>query len=207
MSTVALAATLLATGCTRSAGGGNPPSRPVTGGEVRLAIAPAFRAMLAQRGNHLVWSPPPCSWRLTAPACGGAPVIDPDAVVVPVVGGAVSVWSQGAKLRGRVQLAGHLDVTGPRGVLALDDLTVAPADSTLAAGTQSATFDAFFLDGTAATFATTGATVEVKGVEVKLLRAVGDQIAATLGVTGVPDFIKVGDLDMTVSKGSGTAPG
>jgi hypothetical protein len=204
---VALAATILAAGCTRAAGGGDPPSRPVTGGQVRLAISPAFRAMLAQRGLHLVWNAPPCSWRLMAPACGGAPVTDPDAVVVPIVGGAVSVWTQGAKLRGRIELAGHLDVTGPRAVLALDDLTIAPADSTLAAGTPSAAFDAFFLDGTAATFAATGASVEVKGVAVKLLRAVGDQIAATLGVTGVPDFIKVGDLDMTVAKGSGTAPG
>jgi hypothetical protein len=196
---VLAAAVVLATGCTGSVG--DPPSRSVSGGEVRLDVSPSFRSTLSEYGLQMVWSPPQCSWRLAAPACGGAATGDAASVVIPVVGGEVSVWERGQKVRGRVQLAGHLELTGPRASLPLDDLTVQPETSVLTAGTPTGRIDALFLDGTAATFSSAAGVVQVTGVEVKLLRGLNDQIRSLLGVAQSAELVKVGELAMTVNTG------
>ena len=196
-----VAAAAVMTACT-SHTGGDPPTQPVTGGEVRLAVAPGFRALLGESGLHLVSTPPPCSWRLSAPACGGAPATDPDSVVLPVVGGNLSVWSSGARLRGRIELAGRAELVGARGAVRLEDLTIAPASSTISAGISSGRADVLFLDGSAATFTRRGGGVDVGGVEVKLLRALAERVGATLGGAALPELVKVGDLAMRVAIGS-----
>jgi hypothetical protein len=124
-------------------------------------------------------------------------------LAIPVVGGQVSLWKQGAKVRGRVELAGRLELTSPRGTVSLDDLTLHPETSMLAAKTPTGWIDALFLDGTAATFPKDARTVEVKGVEVKLLKGLNEQIRSVLGVAESSELAKVGDLAMTVNPGSG----
>lgn len=177
----------------------DPPSRPVTGGEVRLDVSPSFGTILAKQGVHLVWNPPPCSWRLVAPSCGGAATTDPASLAVPVVGGQVSLWKDGARVRGRIELAGRLELTSSRGTLSLDDLTLHPETSMLTAKTPMGWIDVLFLDGTVATFPSDSRVVEVKGVEVKLLKGLNEQIRSVLGVAESSELVKVGDLAMRVN--------
>jgi hypothetical protein len=195
-------ASLVVAGCTKSGlGSSDPASQSVTSGQVQLDVSESFRALLVANGLHVVWTPPPCSWRLEPPACGGAARTDGESLVMPVVGGAVSVWSKGQKLRGRIELAGRLEVLGTGAAVSLDDMTVDPAASLLTAAAGSSRIDALFLDGTAASFDNGGGRVEVKGVEVKLLGALGDRIRDGAGAPVVPELVKVGDLAMVVVTG------
>lgn len=189
---------LLAVGCGGpGSNAGDPPSKPVTSGNVHIGVEKAFLAMLAKHSLRLVWTPAPCSWRLTSPACGGAPVTDPATLDIPVAGGTVSFWDRDEKVRGRLQLSGRLEVIGGRGTLALDDMSIDPKASTLAATTASGRIDALFLDGSRATFHRGDKGVDVGGAEVKMLAALSERIGAIAGGATV-DLVKVGDLEMKV---------
>jgi hypothetical protein len=82
----------------------------------------------------------------------------------------------------------------------LNDISIDPKASILAATTLSGRIDALFLDGSNASFRPGDQEVEVGGVEVKMLAALSEQMRAIVGGVDV-DLVKVGNLEMRLGTG------
>ena len=186
---------LLAAGCEQS-----PARRAVTGGHLRLALTSEFRELLAERGLHLGWTPPTCSWRLKEPNCATQPAVTTDMplLTVPIVGGRASTSNEPPRLKARLELAGRLTITGPGPMLVLEDMTVDPGKDELTARTPHGRIRAFFLDSTDARPV---GDIEVSRIEVKLDRKLATQIASDFKVLPIDDLVKVGDLSLNIITG------
>ena len=190
-----LLTSLLVAGCEQSS-----TSRAVTGGHLRLAFTSEFRELLAERGLHVDWTSPTCTWRLREPDCASPPAVTTDMplVNVPIVGGRAFTSEEPPRLRARLELAGRLSFTGAGPTLALEDMTVDPGKDELTARTTHGRVRAFFLDSTDARPVR---DIEVPKIEVKLDRKLGSQIASNFKVPPIDDLVKVGDLSLNIITG------
>jgi hypothetical protein len=192
-----LAMTLVVGACDSSDVEDGPTERLVTGGSFHLELLPAFREKLAGSRLQMVWTPPPCSWRLRQPFCEGDPTTDAASLDVPVVGGRIAVRDE-REVFGRLELAGRVAVVGAGGSVTLDDFTFNPLTSILTAGILDQTVDVLFFDGTLRKIKVTADQVTIERIEVKVMEGLADQLRSRLGSSPIEEFDKVGDVILTV---------